>query len=114
MHTAAQRRKIISASIIFLTLIFSTATLSAQQTDNYTSERERAVQLVNEEKYTEALPLLEKLAADKRADKDIFSRNRFVGVAASKFDKRQSRVEKNAAQGSHGFFESKRTRYFHS
>ena len=72
MQTATQRRKIIPASIIFLTLIFSTATLSAQQTDNSTSERERAVQLVNEEKYTEALPLLEKLAADKRADKDVF------------------------------------------
>ena len=72
MQAATQRRKIISASIIFLTLIISTATLSAQQTDNYTSERERAVQLVNEEKYTEALPLLEKLAADKRADKDVF------------------------------------------
>ncbi|MEO8072539.1 MAG: hypothetical protein ABI686_04760, partial [Acidobacteriota bacterium] len=72
MQTATQRRKIISASIIFLTLIFSTATLSAQQTDNYISERERAAQLVNEEKYSEALPLLEKLAADKRADKDIF------------------------------------------
>lgn len=72
MQTATQRRKIISGLIIFLTLIFSTATLSAQQTDNYISEREHAIQLANEEKYTEALPLLERLAADKRADKDIF------------------------------------------
>lgn len=72
MQKANQMRKIFSASMLFLTLIFSTATLSAQQSDNFSAERERAIQLVDEKKYAEAVPLLEKLAADKRADKDIF------------------------------------------
>ncbi|MGI8640755.1 MAG: tetratricopeptide repeat protein [Pyrinomonadaceae bacterium] len=72
MQTTTRWRKIVSASTMFLLLIFSTATLLAQKTDNYISERDRAVQLVNNKKFAEALPLLEKLAADKRADKDVF------------------------------------------
>ncbi len=72
MHTLIKRREIFSALIIFLILIFSTATLLAQKPDNFDVERERAIQLVDEKKYAEAVPLLEKLAADKRADKDIF------------------------------------------
>ncbi len=72
MQTAVQRRKIFSVSIIFLTLIFSATTLSAQQPDKFRAERDRAIQLVDEKNYAEAVPLLEKLAADKRADKDIF------------------------------------------
>ena len=72
MRTSTRRRKVISTSILFFTLIFTTAMLSAQQPDNFSAERERAIQLVDEKKYAEAVPLLEKLAADKRADKDIF------------------------------------------
>ncbi len=72
MQTATQRQKIVSVSIIFLTLIFSTTILLAQKPDNFNSKRDRAISLVDEKKYAEAVPLLEKLAADKRADKDIF------------------------------------------
>jgi len=61
---------------IFLTLIMlltlSSTTLRAQPTDDFAAERERAIKLVNEKKYTQALPILEKLAADKRADGQIF------------------------------------------
>lgn len=72
MQSASQKRKAASAAILFLTIVFSTATLTAQQPDNFSSERDRALQLVEDKKYVEAVSLLEKLAADKRADKDIF------------------------------------------
>ena len=59
------------ASMFLLTLVFCSTSLLAQQPDNYAAERERAIVLINEKKYSEALPLLEKLALDKKADGQI-------------------------------------------
>ncbi|MDQ3132402.1 MAG: hypothetical protein M3Q99_16770, partial [Acidobacteriota bacterium] len=58
------------ASIFFVTLVFCSTSLLAQ-TGNYAAERERAIGLVNENKFAEALPILEKLALDKQADGQI-------------------------------------------
>lgn len=60
------------ASILFLSLIFGSSSLFAQTTDDFAADRDRAIRLVNENKFTEALPLLEKLSADKQADGQVF------------------------------------------
>lgn len=63
-----------SALFIFLVLVAAQTTLRAQEdaAKTFAAERERSVQLVNAGKFAEALPLLEKLAADKQADGQIF------------------------------------------
>ena len=71
MQKSLCRLKNLFASLIFLTLFLNSASLWAQKPD-YAAERERAIQLVNEKKYAEALPLFERLAADKQADGQIF------------------------------------------
>ena len=55
-----------------IALAFSSGALLAQQPGGFAGEREKAVQLSNEKKYAEALPLLEKLSTDKQADGQIF------------------------------------------
>ncbi|HEX8564164.1 MAG TPA: tetratricopeptide repeat protein [Pyrinomonadaceae bacterium] len=51
----------------------SGAAVSAQDKPNsFAAERERAIQMINEGKYVESLPLFEKLAAAKEADGDVF------------------------------------------
>ena len=60
------------AAVLFLTFVFGSNSVFAQTTGSFAAERERAVKLVNENKYSEALPLLEKLAAAKEADGQIF------------------------------------------
>jgi tetratricopeptide (TPR) repeat protein len=59
---------------VFLLLFISSATtsLTAQTTNDFGAERDRAVQLVNAGNYKEAIPILEKLSADKQADGQIF------------------------------------------
>ena len=71
MKKSTRGLKVIFASLIMLFALNSTL-LQAQQPDDFTAERERAVGLVNEKKYAQALPILEKLAADKRADGQVF------------------------------------------
>ena len=71
MQKLPHRLKIVFASL-FLLLAFNSTFLLAQKTDDFAAERERAIKLVNEGKYAQALPILEKLVADKRADGQIF------------------------------------------
>ena len=71
MHKPNLRLKAFFASVFLLTFIFGATSLRAQTSD-FAPERERAIRLVNEGKYTEALPVLEKLSADKQADGQIF------------------------------------------
>jgi tetratricopeptide (TPR) repeat protein len=58
--------------LLIVTLTFNSIQLKAQQTSDFNAERDRAIQLVNENKFAQALPILEKLAADKKADGQIF------------------------------------------
>lgn len=71
MHKSLSGLKILFVSLLFSTLFLNSANVSAQPSD-YVAERERAIQLINSKNYAEAQPLLEKLAADKRADGQIF------------------------------------------
>ncbi len=64
--------------MIFVALILSTGVrVSAQDTD-YASERKRAMQLMDESKIIEALPILEKLAAQNPVDPEV---NFFLGFS---------------------------------
>ncbi|MDQ3321455.1 MAG: tetratricopeptide repeat protein [Acidobacteriota bacterium] len=80
MQKSMFRLKTFVAFLFFSMLVFGSTTLSAQQplpkmmlqTDDYIARREAAIVLVNEKKYAEALPLLEKLAAEKQADGQVF------------------------------------------
>ena len=71
MKKSTRGLKIVFASLVMLFALDSNWLL-AQSPDDYAAERERAVQLVNQNKHAQALPILEKLAADKRADGQIF------------------------------------------
>lgn len=58
--------------LLFLyTLAFVSPAL-AQDPGSFQADKDRAVQLVNQKKFAEALPLLEKLAASDRADGEVF------------------------------------------
>jgi len=72
MQKTTRRLKAFFASVALLTFVFAATSLSAQTTNDFTAERDRAVGLVNAGKYTEAIPILEKLSADKQADGQIF------------------------------------------
>ena len=71
MKKSTRGLKLIFASLIML-LALNSNILLAQSTDEFVADRDRAIALVNENKYAQALPILEKLAADKRADGQIF------------------------------------------
>jgi len=72
MYNSIFGRKTFFVAVLLLTFVTGSTSLLAQQTNGYAAERERAVRLINEKKYTEALPLLEKLSADKQADGQVF------------------------------------------
>ena len=59
-------------ALVIVILTFNSIQLKAQQAGDFNTERDRAIQLVNENKFAQALPILEKLAADKKADGQIF------------------------------------------
>lgn len=91
-----------SVSALFLIFVVSSTALSAQDANTFAAERERAIQLTNEKKYAEALPLLEKLAADKQADGQIFlglglSHWRLQNTAKSKTELKQMRLKARTA-----------------
>ena len=71
MQVLSNGRRAFFASIVFLAFVFGSVSVFAQQTD-FAAERERAVQMINNGKYVESLPLFEKLAAAKEADAEIF------------------------------------------
>ena len=60
------------ALICIAILTFGSGLLLAQQPADYAAERGRAIALINEKKYAEALPLFEKLAASPKADGQVF------------------------------------------
>ncbi len=68
MQKSTFRLNFFVACLFFSMLVCGSTTLSAQQsppkimlqTDDYIARREAAIVLVNEKKYAEALPLLEK------------------------------------------------------
>jgi len=66
------RLKAIFALVAFLSCAFASTSIFAQTPSDYVVERDRAIRLVNEKKYAEALPLLEKLSTAKEADGQIF------------------------------------------
>lgn len=70
----SQKFSQLAAKLLSLFLIFGcNAAVSAQdKPDSFAAERERAIQMINEGKYAESLPLFEKLAASKEADGDVF------------------------------------------
>ncbi len=71
MKQSTRGLKIVLASLIMLFALKSN-TLLAQTGGDFAADRDRAIQLVNQNKHAEALPILEKLAADKQADGQIF------------------------------------------
>jgi len=72
MQKTTRRLKAIFASALLLTFVFGATSLLAQTKNDFAAERDRAVGLVNAGKFTEAIPILEKLSADKQADGQIF------------------------------------------
>jgi tetratricopeptide (TPR) repeat protein len=57
--------------LIIVALMFSTTVSVAAQDPDYASERRRAAQLLDESKILQALPIFEKLAAQKPKDPDV-------------------------------------------
>ena len=72
MHKTTRRLKAIFASVVLLVFVSGATSLLAQTPNDFDAERDRAVRLVNAGNYKEAIPLLEKLSADKQADGQIF------------------------------------------
>lgn len=59
------------ASLILLVVFCAVPPSFAQAPDDHGKERDRAIQLVNESKFAEALPLFEKLAATNQSDGQV-------------------------------------------
>lgn len=72
MKQSLRLKNLFSVLALFSVLFINSGELSAQTSKAFDDERERAIQLVNQKNYSEALPLLEKLAADKQADGQVF------------------------------------------
>ena len=86
---------------LFLFFVLFAAGVHGQQPGSFAAERDRAIKLVNAGGFTEALPLLEKLSAEKQADGQVF-----LGLGIAKWslqddsDKakwRKTRLEAKAA-----------------
>jgi tetratricopeptide (TPR) repeat protein len=58
-------------ALFLIAVVFGSHAINAQ-TDDFAARREAAIKLVNERKFGEALPILEKLSADKNADGQVF------------------------------------------
>ena len=77
MHTAVRRQRLcVSLPILFLIICCSWTVCSAQDDP----ERARAFQLYEEAKYTEALPVFEKLAAKYAEDRDVLKTYGFLMI----------------------------------
>lgn len=61
----------IGALVLLALLISAARHTPAQNPDDFQTERERAIQLINENKLDEALPILERLAASSQADGQV-------------------------------------------
>ncbi len=69
--TSHTRNRVVCALILFGLMFCSAPGTRAQVPDKSGAERDRAIQLINESKFTEALPLLEKLAAANQSDGQV-------------------------------------------
>src|SRR5260370_32579731 len=68
-HSLTAKRILLNTCLsIISALILSTSVSVAAQTPDYASERQRAFRLLDESKMLEALPILEKLAAQNPDD----------------------------------------------
>lgn len=68
MHKQSFIARRISLALLCLFLSASPVFVRGQAVDNYAAERKRALQLYTEQKYTAALPILEKLSAANPSD----------------------------------------------
>jgi tetratricopeptide (TPR) repeat protein len=57
--------------VILFGLLLGAPHMPAQTPDGYNAERERAIKLINDSKFAEALPLFEKLAAANQTDSQV-------------------------------------------
>jgi tetratricopeptide (TPR) repeat protein len=57
--------------LLLCLLLLCTVPIRGQEVENYEAERQRALQLARESKFTEALPILERLARAKPADQEV-------------------------------------------
>jgi hypothetical protein len=65
-------------------LLLCTVPIRGQEVENYETERQRALQLARESKFTEALPLMERLARAKPADQEVISQLGFATLVSAK------------------------------
>lgn len=100
MQNPTGRLKTFAAALFFSMCVFGSFPLAAQptpkmmlQTDEYVARREAAILLVNEKKFAEALPLLEKLAAEKQADGQVF-----LGLGLAHWNLQSATKDKIAAK----------------
>ncbi len=64
-------RAAIGALVLLALLVSAARRTPAQNPDDFQTERARAIQLINESKFAEALPVFERLAASSQADSQI-------------------------------------------
>jgi hypothetical protein len=84
-------------------LLFCLPTLTLAQTnDSYNAERQRAIQLTEDSKFTEAMPLLEKLAGVNPSDAEVQFRLGFAILANAKTIK-DAAMRKGARVPAHRF-----------
>lgn len=104
--TAPRARQLMLAGMVVLLLtLCAPARVAAQEAiDNYAAARERALQLAHDSKFTEALPLLEKLVAVNPSDGEVVFMVGFATLATSGLikdpeAKRQARIRaRNSVQ----------------
>lgn len=65
------RTLVIFASVLIGLMLSAVPHARAQGPDDFQAERQRAIQLINESKFSEALPVLEKLATSSQADGQV-------------------------------------------
>lgn len=71
-QAATRPGRVFTGALVLLALLVSAALRTpAQNPDDFQTERARAIQLVNENKFDEALPVFERLAASSQADGQV-------------------------------------------
>lgn len=64
-------RRLVTITLLLSALLICAPRTRAQNPDDFNTERERAIQLINERKYADALPIFERLATSKQADGQV-------------------------------------------
>lgn len=102
-HSASLRR-IAAGCFTFVVLAFALSAAAtpralAQRVESLDPERERAMRLFDENKFTEALPLLEKVVAADAEDVVALERLGFILVGAAKLEKDPQKRQKMRERG---------------